>query len=215
MGTVIHDCLMSSGQIEGHDYVDLGLPSGLKWGTCNVGATKPFEFGDYFAWGEVSPKDDYSDKTYKWGAVSNLTKYCTPPCPPFFTQYGEVDDKTTLDSEDDAATVIWGKKWRIPAYEEFQELVDGCEWEQTNDFNRSGVAGFWGRSRYNGNCIFFPAAGYRVGEKYYADGGHYYSSQILTRHPFDTMGFEFYSRIDVVGGISRHSGHSVRAVATI
>jgi hypothetical protein len=90
------------GKHEGHEYVDLGLPSGLKWATCNVGATTPEEYGDYFAWGEVESKETYNWSTYKYGTdYDQLTKYCSD------SYYGKddfTDNKTVLDPEDDAAT---------------------------------------------------------------------------------------------------------------
>ena len=87
-----------SGMENGYAYVDLGLS--VKWATCNVGATKPEEYGDYFAWGEVEPKEKYDWSTYKYyaGTESGLTKYCTN------SNFGIVDNKTILDSADDAAT---------------------------------------------------------------------------------------------------------------
>ena len=93
--------------------VDLGLPSGLKWASCNVGATTPEGYGDYFAWGETATKKDYSWATYKHanGDKNKLTKYCTDAS---YGNDGFTDDKTTLDPEDDAATANWGKEWRMP-----------------------------------------------------------------------------------------------------
>ena len=103
----------------GHEYVDLGLPSGIKWATCNVGATTPEEYGDYFAWGETQPKDYYDWSTYKYcnGDEYSITKYCTR------STYGTVDIKTTLELSDDAARVNWGGKWRMPTIEEQKELL--------------------------------------------------------------------------------------------
>lgn len=92
-----------------HEWVDLGLPSGTLWATCNVGADTPEGFGDYFAWGETAPKDDYSWETYRWcnGYFNTMTKYCTNG------SYGTVDNRTELDPEDDAAYVNWGSSWRM------------------------------------------------------------------------------------------------------
>ena len=93
-----------SGKVDGYAYVDLGLISGTKWATCNVGASSPEDYGYYFAWGEVSPKFVYDSDSYKWSKGSNdtMTKYCTS------SSYGTVDHKTTLDLSDDAAYVNWG-----------------------------------------------------------------------------------------------------------
>ena len=106
-----------SGRIaDGHEYVDLGLS--VKWATCNVGANNPWEAGDYFAWGETEPKTEYSWATYKWsyGTTRTLTKYC------FNSERGIVDNKETLELDDDAAYVNWGVKWRITTVEEWEEL---------------------------------------------------------------------------------------------
>ncbi|MBQ3804318.1 MAG: hypothetical protein II844_00740 [Prevotella sp.] len=122
-----------------HDYVDLGLTSGTKWATCNVGATTPEGYGDYFAWGEISPKNDYSWETYKWcnGSGTSLTKYNTS------SEYGPViDNKSTLDASDDAAHMNWHGAWRMPTGDEIYELLIGCYWEWTEDYNNTGVKGY-------------------------------------------------------------------------
>ncbi|MBR6106215.1 MAG: hypothetical protein IKP81_14305 [Paludibacteraceae bacterium] len=149
-----------SGQTGGYNYVDLGLPSGTKWATCNVGATQPAEFGTYYAWGETSPKKDYSWDSYKWCKNKELDKYGDPLD---FTKYvtdsiqGSVDNKTVLEPEDDAATVYLGDKWRTPTESEMKELKNGCNWTWTNDYNGTNVAGMIGTSKTNGRTIFLPA----------------------------------------------------------
>ncbi len=139
-----------------HEYVDLGLPSGTLWATCNVGATKPTEYGDLFAWGEPTPKETFTWENYKWcnGNYNTLTKYNSK------SKYGTVDNKKVLEPQDDAATVNWGNKWRMPTTKEQYELVEGCDWEWTDNYEGSGVAGRIGKSKHNGNTIFLPAAGY-------------------------------------------------------
>ena len=103
-------------------YVDLGLPSGTLWATCNVGAYTPEGRGEYFAWGETETKDSYSWSNYKWcyGTYDSMNKY--------FSNYGyaTVDNKETLDLEDDAAYVNWGEDWRMPTSEEMEELYSNC-----------------------------------------------------------------------------------------
>ena len=138
-----------SGMENGYAYVDLGLS--VKWATCNVGATKPEEYGDYFAWGEVEPKEKYDWSTYKYcDAIDTLfTKYCK------FAKDGFVDNKTILDPEDDAATFNWGSAWRMPTKEELQELVNNCTWIWTT---QNGVDGYK-VTGINENSIFLPAAG--------------------------------------------------------
>lgn len=133
--------------------VDLGLS--VKWACCNVGATKPEEYGGYYAWGETEEKSDYTIKTYKWcnGSYDSLTKYCRA------SDYGRVDNKTVLEPEDDVAHVKWGGSWRMPTADEIKELNDKCSWTWTtlNGVNGCKVTG------PNGNSIFLPAAGCRNG----------------------------------------------------
>ena len=139
-----------------HEYVDLGLPSGTLWATCNVGANVPEEYGYYLAWGETEPKEEYDWTTYKWcnGSKSTLTKYCSYSD---FGYNGYTDDKTELDPEDDAAYVHWGSSWRMPTYSQLIELYDNCTktWTTMNGVNGSLLTG------PNGNTIFLPAAGTR------------------------------------------------------
>ncbi|MBP5318109.1 MAG: hypothetical protein J6Y77_01730 [Paludibacteraceae bacterium] len=147
------EMLSISGTVGGHDYVDLGLPSGTLWATCNVGASSPEESGDYFAWGETTPKSDYSWLTYEFGNWYQLTKYCNDSS---FGKDGFADDKTVLDAEDDAATVNWGSDWRMPTIEEIAELCTECT-DQWIVYN--GVPGRKFTAP-NGNSVFLPAAGY-------------------------------------------------------
>ena len=138
--------------VDEHEWVDLGLPSGTLWATCNIGANAPEEFGDYFAWGEIVPKDAYTWETYKWcdGTSTSLTKYCTD-------SYGTIDNKIELDLEDDAAYINWGPSWRMPTLEQQGELVLECNWAWTtrNDVNGYLVTG------PNGNTLFLPSGGSR------------------------------------------------------
>lgn len=149
-----------SGHLDGYNYVDLGLPSGTLWATCNVGASTPTEYGYYFAWGETEPKREYNWNSYKFGytdmtdSVYKVTKYCID------SASGHVDNKAVLDLEDDAANVNLGKAWRMPTNAEVRELVAACDWKWVNDYRRSGIAGGLGKSKKNGNTIFFPAAGW-------------------------------------------------------
>lgn len=154
-GALKQECVVFaniSGMENGYAYVDLGLS--VKWATCNVGATKPEEYGDYFAWGEVEATEVYDWSVYKYcnGIDSSLTKYCDNNN---YGHNGFIDNKIVLYPEDDAATVNWGGEWRIPTYEELNELKTKCIWEWTtqNGVNGSKVTGL------NGNFIFLPAAG--------------------------------------------------------
>lgn len=204
-----------------HEYVDLGLPSGTLWATCNVGASKPEEYGDYFAWGETSPKEDYYWTTYKWcnGSENTLTKYCVNG------KYGTVDNLTTLLAEDDAATANWGNGWRMPTFAEQKELIEGCKWEWTTDFNGSGVSGYIVTSKTNGNTIFLPAAGFRDGSDLYGAGdrygtdlvyagyfGNYWSSSLFESDSYCAYSLDFASDIISWNFYGRYSGRSVRAV---
>lgn len=128
-----------SGTQDGHDFVDLGLPSGTKWATCNVGATKPEEVGNFYAWGEVEPKDNYDCSTYKYGySECTVTKYKIG--------YNE-DNKRVLDLEDDAAYVNWGGKWRMPTKAQLEELVSQCYTVVDWNYKGTKVLG----------CIFYKA----------------------------------------------------------
>lgn len=207
---MFNDGVSVSGEICGYAYVDLGLKSGLKWATCNVGASKPTEFGDYFAWGETCPKNDYSWKTYKWCLDSHKTqsKYCTS------RKYGDVDNKAVLDEEDDVATVKWGKEWRMPSIAELTELYKNCIWEFVQDFNGSGVAGLFGTSKKNERTIFFPAAGYRCLTHFGKVGEYSYiwSSSLDKKYPDGGYSLGFWELGGNLKGDYRLYGQSVRAV---
>ena len=195
---------------DNHEWVDLGLPSGTLWATCNVGANAPEEYGDYFAWGETAPKDYYYSNTYKWcnGTENTMTKYCTDSS---YGYNGFTDGKTELDPEDDAARVNWGSSWRMPSVDHIQELCDNCTWTWTQ---RNGVNGqlFTGP---NGNTMFLPAAGFRLGESLYSagSGGYYWSRTLLSDYPSGAYHLYFNSGDWGYGnGRSRVYGHPVRAV---
>ena len=198
-----------TGRVGDYNYVDLGLPSGTKWATYNVGATKPTEYGDYFAWGETKPKENYSWETYKWCKCSSnsMTKYCTD------SKFGTVDNKKVLDAEDDAATANWGSAWRMPSAEEIDELIDACNWKLMDNYYATGIAGRLGTSVYNGATIFLPAAGYRLGTDLYSAGflGGCWSSSLRENYSRRASCLNFYDcRISRFNG--RSLGQSIRAV---
>lgn len=149
----------------GHEYVDLGLPSGTLWATCNVGASSPEEFGDFYAWGETEPKEDYTWKTYKWckGTEKTLTKYVTRE------GFSIIDNKTTLDLEDDAAHVNWEGSWRMPTVTEGYELFNS-KYCTVSEMTMKTIKGCLITSKINGNSIFLPTSGYRNGEEHYGVG---------------------------------------------
>ena len=186
--------------------VDLGLPSCTLWADRNVGAATPEAYGDYFAWGETDPKDYYDWSTYKWcnGSYDTLTKYCTN------SLYGTVDNKTTLDLEDDAAYVNMGSEWRMPTTTEQRELMDNCTWTWTT---QNGVNGYKVTGK-NGNNLFLPAAGGRYDS--YLDGvgsgGVYWSSSLYESYPNGAYPLAFDSSFYNWGFSDRYYGRLVRAV---
>ncbi len=193
-------------------WVDLGLPSGLLWAECNVGATAPEEYGDYFAWAETEPKEVYNWNTYRYctvdagGMLSTLTKYNS------FTGLGAVDNLTTLESVDDAATARMDSCARTPTKEEWEELINNttAEWTTVNNVHgRKFTAS-------TGNSIFLPAAGWREEATLIeaGSGGYYWSASADTGdYLVNAWGFGFRSDYQSMGpGASRNFGMSVRAV---
>ena len=197
----------TTGTENGHEWVDLGLPSGTKWATCNVGASKPEEYGNYYAWGETTPKDYYGWSTYKWckGSATTLTKYNTR------SSYGTVDNKTVLELADDAARANWGGAWRMPTDAEWTELRENCTWTWTT---KNGVNGYEVKSNINGNSIFLPAAGYRRSDGLVdaGYGGYYWSSSLYTDDPDFAWNVYFYSYGVYRDYYYRYCGQSVRPV---
>lgn len=184
------------------DAIDLGLS--VKWATWNLGATAPEESGGCYSWGETAEKSDYSWSTYKLceGTQNTMTKYCTE------FSYGTVDQKNSLELEDDVAHVRWGKGWRMPTSVEFDELRNNCNWKWTsvNGVNGYEVTGS------NGNSIFLPAAGQRQGTNNYNIGGHYWSSE-LGGNSDTAYGLCFDSTIGGCGIFEKRCyGYSVRPV---
>ena len=189
--------------------VDLGLPSGLKWAACHVGATSPEEYGNYYAWGETEVKTTYSWATYKWcnGSYDTQTKYCTS------SSYGTVDNKTQLELADDAARANWGGAWRMPTDAEWTELRDNCTWTWISDYQGTGIAGRI-VTGLNGNSIFLPAAGYRGDDDLYGAGyyGYYWSSSLSAGSPSNAWSVYFRSGNVVRYYSNRCCGLSVRPV---
>ncbi|MDD5996220.1 MAG: hypothetical protein PUC42_04900 [Bacteroidales bacterium] len=221
-----------------HDYVDLGLPSGTLWAAYNVGATKPEEFGDYFAWGETETKNVYSAETYKYGTakmgeydfleLDSLWKYN------FGNEHpGTIDNLSTLLPEDDAATANWGKEWRMPTNEEMIELKENCYVVKKRDYKNkvNGMIFFKAKrtddkgrfvdeydSYYSMSDphIFFPAAdrytdwSSRDGSSFY---GYYLSSSLREERENVALGLDFDGYgVYADGGMSRQYGYPVRAV---
>lgn len=188
-----------------YEAVDLGLS--VKWATFNVGATKPEEYGGYYAWGETEEKFYCDWGTYKWcnGSYTTMTKYCTN------SGYGTIDNRTTLDPEDDVAHVKWGGSWRLPTRAELYELQDKCTWQWTT---QNGVTGYKIKSKINDNCIFLPTAGCRAdkGVQYIGTSGCYWSSSLYDNESQKAFGLYISTGYRGEGGYSRSSGYSVRPV---
>ncbi len=185
------------------DAIDLGLS--VMWASRNVGASSPSDYGDYFAWGETSPKSEYTRDTYKYYSDDYyITKYCTK------SGYGTVDNKTVLEPSDDAATANWGSGWRMPTQQEMEELSNKCTWTWTtlNGVNGMLVTG------PNGNSIFLPAAGYRSGTSlnYAGSDGDYRSSLLHTGYPNHACSLGFRGGGHYRNYNYRVSGLSVRPV---
>lgn len=187
--------------------IDLGLPSGTKWANMNVGASTPEDYGGYYAWGETEEKDNYSWSTYKWcnGSYDSMTKYCDN------SDYGTVDNKTTLDPQDDVAHVKWGGTWRMPTKAEQDELRNNCTWQW---ITQNGVNGYKVTGP-NGNSIFLPAAGCRYDAGVYGRGsyGYYWSSSLYSYVSDYAYFLCFYSGDYFWYYNSRCFGQSVRPVS--
>jgi len=169
-----------NGTIGGHSYVDLGLPSGTLWATCNVGAGTPEAYGYYFAWGETEPKTFYDVVSYKYYDYDGRV----------WTKYTSSDNLDVLEAIDDAAIVNWGSMWHTPTKEQWDELLAFTthQWTEQN-----GVGGYVFVS--GEASLFLPAAGYRYGDELgdAGSGGSYWSGSLFTDVPNDAWGFYFNS----------------------
>lgn len=195
--------------------VDLGLPSGLKWASFNVGATKPEEYGGYYAWGETEEKYYYDWDTYKWGGDSNdlfMSKYSIN------SLYGVADGLTILEPCDDVAHMKWGGSWRMPTYEDWEELIQYCTSEEAT---LNGVKGKKFSGKRNGNSIFLPYAGLLQDDKCKnsSESGFYWSSSLYPKGYQSDM-WAYYFKIGSSGSVSvytscymREYGFSVRPIS--
>ena len=203
----------------GHAYVDLGLPSGTKWATMNVGATKPEEYGLYFAWGDTQgyTADQVGSgegkKAFKWADY----KWSDNGSSSVMTKYNATDGKTILDSEDDAAAVNWGGKWHMPTEAQCQELFNTakCTNAWVTDYNGSGINGRLFTSVSNGNTLFIPAAGSCSGGSVSGVGskGGVWASSLNSSSVSFAWDIYFNSNGGSVSSLSsRFYGRSVRGV---
>ena len=202
------------------EYVDLGLPSGLKWAKCNLGASKPSDYGDYYAWGETAPKADFTWDTYKWMQAGHshwryITKYTFADGQTGGIWYDSAgafigDNKTVLDAADDAATANLGSPWRMPTKVEIAELITKCTWTWTT---QDGVEGCQVDGP-NGNAIFLPATGHyeESGLIYAGTRGNYWSSSLDSADCTTARGDDFFSGGGASGKYYRYYGLAVRPV---
>jgi hypothetical protein len=194
------------------EYVDLCLPSGTLWATCNVGANSPEEYGCHFAWGETQPKTVYNWDTYLYcnGSENTLTKYCTNSS---YGYLGFTDNLTLLEANDDAATANWGTDWRTPTKEEWKELLENT----THIWTTQGGVNGWLFSASCGNSIFLPASGtsWIDGHGEVGDYGYYCSSSLSIDHPNFAWTLYFGSNDCGTYESYRGAGESVRPVRSI
>lgn len=195
-----------SGTSANHTYVDLGLPSGTKWATYNVGASVPVERGGVCAWAETDTSDRVFERyNYEFYKVGKFTKYVVD------TTLGTVDNLTVLEPEDDIATASWGEEWRMPTKEDYEELIENCDWKWSDGFLDSGVAGYVGTSKINGNTIFF-STDFRF-SSYRNRGGDYWTSSL--KEDSTEIAYCFFLVNDGRFGMettTRWNGCNVRAV---
>lgn len=188
------------GYVNGHEYVDLGLPSGIKWATCNIGAASPEEYGDYYAWGDTATKSEYTEdncSTYEL-SFSHLQSQ------------GYIDSEGNLTAQYDAARANWGGNWRMPTCAELEELITKCTWNWTI---RNGVNGYKVTGP-SGASIFLPAAGVRYDSSFDAVGGlaYYWSTTPNESNAKSAYDLFFYSISREIGNYRRNYGQSVRPV---
>ena len=189
------DANLINNENNGHRYVDLGLS--VKWATCNIGASQPYEAGSYFAWGETETKEDFTWATYKWcnGSATRLTKYNKD------ADFGNVDNISRLQTADDAARKAWGGTWRLPTLQECYELTTLCtqQWTTQNAVPGLLITG------PNGNTIFLPAGGEKVGDKRSGknvDGWYWTSVEAAACHIFSSAVINYNLNWDRSRGLS-------------
>ena len=194
-----------------HQYVDLGLS--VKWATCNIGADKPEEHGEYFSWGETENKRINNWETYKFteGDKNIISKYCSN------SQYGWhelADSLSALELVDDVAHKKWGGNWRIPTKAEIKELIENCTWTWTTRNNINGYLVTGKKPGYTDRSIFIPVTGaYNNGKLFGSkDHGHYWSRNCGTLYPADAYTLELSVREASVGMESRCQSLAVRPV---
>lgn len=217
--SALDDLVVSSTQ-NGYEYVDLGLS--VKWATCNVGASNPWEYGAYYQWAgtrDVSSTSinlDWNNCPYHTGSSysSGFTKYISSDNSSYWSGPGSPDDKTVLDSGDDVVCVELGGSWRMPTDNEWRELRQNCTWTWTTINGVNGYEVTSKKPNYTGRSIFLPAAGYRHGDNLNDVGSHgyYWSSSLYAYHPDSACSLYYYSEDISWATEFRHNGLSVRPV---
>lgn len=180
--------------------VDLDLPSGLKWGTCNVGAQFPYESGTFFSWGDIAGKAEYNRE--------NCQSFNRMPSD--LQSDGIIDQSGNLKPEYDAAVKICGEGWHMPTLADFNELIDCCNWIWTE---HNGVEGYEIRSKKSKNSIFMPAAGYCRDSKVDfagSDGGYW--SATVAQDSDRANSFDFLSGMKKIFLSNRYNGRTIRPV---
>ena len=187
----------------------------VKWASFNLGAKAPEEIGNYYAWGELGPKSEYTYENYKYRKTDVDITYTYQYTKYIHEQFfGDIDNKTVLEPKDDAAHVKFGSSWRMPTDEEWTDLRTKCEWTWTSDYNGTGVSGRIVTAT-NGNSIFLPAAGFRRDADLRGSGsfGFYWSSSLCTDYPTSAWGVLLQSDgVARYGFGFRYLGFSVRPV---
>lgn len=180
-------------------YVDLGLPSGIKWAKCNLGANSPEEPGGYYSWGETKTKDEYSWATYP--DATDGRGYA-------FAKYYIEGGKTVLDPEDDAVRVIMGGDWRMPTLAEITELMDNCV---AIGATLKGVEGVKMVSKKNGKSIFIPTIGYYFEKDFYS-GSYIWATDICETSNWYAYAIGFSSGYAYITSYYRIAGCNIRPV---
>lgn len=213
---VARDTIINPHSSEAHEFVDLALPSGTLWATCNLGADRPEEAGHYYAWAETEGgKPYYSWENYKYatGGGREITKYCLS------SDYGNVDNKMNLDAEDDAATMEWGKSWSIPTEQQYHELTDttNCQWAWVEKYHESDTPGYVVTSKRNGRQIFMPAVGLYNNNGLENDGfcGLYWSSALCADQSNYALYFYFDEEELLFDNYNRSNGLAIRPIKII
>ncbi len=188
--------------------VDMGLHSGTLWAAANVGGTRPEDFGNYYAWGEVKTKESYSWQNYEHGTELALTKYCTQKdC----GRQGFQDNLKELQPEDDIVTVAYGEGWCIPTKEDWRELYNNCTWQWTT---KGDAYGQLATSNINGQSLFFPASGYIENRTQVSlnENGYYWASTLDDKSSPVAVEFMVTKNMTHLNAYARFFGQSVRGV---